>query len=164
VFQQQKTHKMPPSVKTETERIETEDPTTTTTTTRPESNTTSLIPTKQEHQEEESNLRKKSRIEEHDGVICILSDNDGDISDGTVNLLNDDDDDDEVMVIEPTSLSEKPSARFASSNNTEEQIDDDIVAVGDSMMKLPHMRQHCTVHKVSSFRFLFLFFFNIWYY
>lgn len=147
---------MPPSVKTETENIESEDrdvvnPTTT---------TTSLIPAKQEEQEEESNLRKKSRIEEHDDVIYIRSDDDGDVSDGTVNLLNDDDDDDddEVMVIEPTSLSEKPSARFANSNSTEEQIDDDIVAVGDSMMKLPHMRQHCTVHKVSPFAFLFLHF------
>ena len=136
---------MPPSVKTETEGIEEDNVTNPITTTVSAPNTASMIQTKQEEeQEEENGPNKKTRIEEdNNSVICILSDDDESVSDGTINLL-DDDDDDEVIVVEPTKLSTKDTG-----SNIEEQIDDDIVAVRDSMMKLPHMRQHCTVHKVS---------------
>lgn len=134
---------MPPSVKTETKGIEEDRVMNPITTTVSTPNTNSMIQTTQEEQQEEvTKPRKKTRIEEdNNSVICILSDDDESVSDGTINLL---DDDDEVIMVEPTKLSTKGTG-----SNMEEQIDDDIVAVGDSMMKLPHMRQHCTVHKVS---------------
>lgn len=141
---------MPPSVKTETERIETEDNVVnpiTATSSVSATNTASLIQAKQEDQEEGPKSHKKSRIEEdNNGVICILSDDDGAESDGTINLLDDGDDDD-VMVVEPSTLANNTSSASAT---MEEQIDDDIIAVGDSIVRLPHMRQHCTVHKFLS--------------
>ena len=77
-----------------------------------------------------------------DDVIEILSD---DESIGTLNLCDEkDDDDDEVIVIESSSTDAMAISRKIDFD-VDMNDDDDLVVVGEkNVMRLPHMRQHCT--------------------
>lgn len=100
-----------------------------------------------------SHLKKKIRFtEEKNGTICILSDNENDDdSTGTINLLDDntmsDGDDDAIIILESTPSSSHTRLTKYSEAQSNIQGDDEVVAVADSLMKLPHMRQHCTMNK-----------------
>ena len=80
----------------------------------------------------------------------ILSDTeDGNNSDGTVNLLgdddDDDDDDDEVFIVEP---SKSAKSTTTISTAMDDSADDEVQAIGEhNVMKLPHARHHCTQYK-----------------
>ena len=101
-------------------------------------------------------VNKKTKTNEvvlDDEVIMILSDTeDGNNSDGTVNLLgdgddddDDDDDDDEVFIVEP---SESAKSTTTISTAMDESADDEVQAIGEkNVMKLPHARHHCTQYK-----------------
>ena len=99
-------------------------------------------------------LKKKQRINEYvqnDGVIVLLSDDEdgGHDSDGTVNLCGDDDDDsdddDEVFIVDPSEATKRTTAI---NRAAEDNADDEVQAIGEkNVMRLPHMRQHCTKHR-----------------
>ena len=88
--------------------------------------------------------KKPKTGSEHDGVICILSDSDNDSvnSEGTLDLCGDDnDDDDEVMIVDPST----ETSTSTSVSELDANADDELVVVGEkNVMRLPHMRQHCT--------------------
>ncbi len=79
-----------------------------------------------------------------DDVIEILSD---DESIGTLDLCDDkddDDDDDEVIVIDSSSTDAMDISRRIDFD-ADANDDGDLVVVGEkNVMRLPHMRQHCT--------------------
>ncbi len=86
--------------------------------------------------------KPKTCSEDNDAIIILDSD-----SEGTLDLCgdDDDDDDDEVMVVEPVAAAAAASSEDANAN---EGADDDLVVVGEkNVMRLPHMRQHCTQFK-----------------
>lgn len=94
-------------------------------------------------------VNKKTKTNEvvlDDEVIMILSDTeDGNNSDGTVNLLGDGDDDDEVFIVEP---SESAKRTNTISTAMDDSADDEVQAIGEkNVMKLPHARHHCTQYK-----------------
>ena len=94
--------------------------------------------------------KKKQRRNEYvqnDGVIVLLSDDEdgGNNSDGTVNLCGGDSDDDEVVIVDP---SEAKKSTTAINSAVDDDADDEVQAIGEmNVMRLPHMRQHCTTHK-----------------